>query len=326
MAAAAGAWAQVGGDASPFGVPGARTWLTGRAADVEKTAQGGFALMGGGPDVDDGFKWFIQRSGGGDFLVLRAGGADAYNQYVTKLGGVDSVESLSLTERVAAGDAAVIERIRGAEAIWLAEGDQYDYTRLFKDTALEHQLLLAAKRNVLIGGTGAGAAVLGQYSFSGEEGNVTSAETLANPYFPKIKLSRQFFEMPLLDNVIAEPHFKQQDRMGRLIVFLARILQNGWERSAKANGIDENTALLVDEQGKGTVSDAGSVYFHKTVRKADVCEPSVPLSMRGGVTIYRAGKGATFDVKGWDGSGGVEYKITVERGKLESTLPGGSIY
>jgi hypothetical protein len=35
--------------------------------------------MGGGTDVDAAFQWMCQRSGGGDFLVIRATGTDAYN-------------------------------------------------------------------------------------------------------------------------------------------------------------------------------------------------------------------------------------------------------
>src|SRR5687767_672186 len=102
------ALAQTSGDASPFSVPGARSWVTGNAADVVKPVQSGLVLMGGGSDVDEAFKWLIDRSGGGDFLVLRATGADEYNSYISKLGGVDSVETLLLSERVAANDKAVL--------------------------------------------------------------------------------------------------------------------------------------------------------------------------------------------------------------------------
>ena len=168
--------------------------------------------------------------------------------------------------------------------------------------------------------------MLGQYSFTAEEGTIESAETLADPFDRKVKLARQFLELPFMDAVITESHFKQRDRFGRLTVFLARILQNGWERSAKGIGVDEKTALLVDDKGKGRVVGDGSVYFLKTVRKADVCEPTVPLSMRSGVTVYRVPSGATFDLKGWSGSGGLEYTVTVERGELASTQPGGAIY
>lgn len=43
---------------------------------------GGYFLQGGGLDVDQGFEWMISKAVGGDFLVLRASGTDAYNPWV----------------------------------------------------------------------------------------------------------------------------------------------------------------------------------------------------------------------------------------------------
>ena len=45
----------------------------------------GVVLMGGSTDVDAGFEYQISRAGGGDFLVLRATGTDAYNPYIWEL-------------------------------------------------------------------------------------------------------------------------------------------------------------------------------------------------------------------------------------------------
>jgi cyanophycinase len=42
--------------------------------------------MGGGTDVDEAFRWMSSRAVGGDFVVIRATGADEYNQYVYDLG------------------------------------------------------------------------------------------------------------------------------------------------------------------------------------------------------------------------------------------------
>ena len=72
----------------PIGLP--RFWMSphykyfriGSSADVQTKTQAGFALMGGGKDLDQAFKWMCERSGGGDFLVLRATGDDAYNPYI----------------------------------------------------------------------------------------------------------------------------------------------------------------------------------------------------------------------------------------------------
>src|ERR1035441_1042087 len=71
-------------------------YLTGSAADVQTRTTPGFALVGGGKDGDSVFRWFLQRSGGGDVVVLRASGADGYNPYMMGLAQIDSVESLEI--------------------------------------------------------------------------------------------------------------------------------------------------------------------------------------------------------------------------------------
>src|SRR4051812_15732301 len=71
-------------------------FLTGNAADVKPAkTEGALLLMGGSTDVDDAFRWFIGKAGGGDIVVLRASGGDGYHNYLfTKIGGVDSVETI----------------------------------------------------------------------------------------------------------------------------------------------------------------------------------------------------------------------------------------
>lgn len=62
--------------------PGYQYFRVGNPNDVTATPAGGLALMGGGLDIDAAFAWMNGRSGGGDFLVIRASGTDAYNQWV----------------------------------------------------------------------------------------------------------------------------------------------------------------------------------------------------------------------------------------------------
>ena len=45
---------------------------TGNPQDATTKTQFGVALMGGGKDLDDAFRWMCEKSGGGDFLVIRA--------------------------------------------------------------------------------------------------------------------------------------------------------------------------------------------------------------------------------------------------------------
>src|SRR5689334_480638 len=65
---------------------------TGNAEDAPgNNLQGGFALIGGGKDLDEAFVWMCGWSGGGDFLIVRASGTDAYNPYVNSLCKQNSV-------------------------------------------------------------------------------------------------------------------------------------------------------------------------------------------------------------------------------------------
>ena len=54
----------------------------GEKADSTATPAAGTAMMGGGKDLDDAFRWLCGKANGGDFLVLRARGDDEYNSYV----------------------------------------------------------------------------------------------------------------------------------------------------------------------------------------------------------------------------------------------------
>src|ERR1700722_3096000 len=133
----------------------------GNPQDVVTHPTPGLVLMGGGPDVDEAFRWMIQKSGGGDFLILRASGTDAYNPYIYAMGGVNSVKTLVLKERGASSDAFVLDTINKAEAIFIAGGDQANYMDLWQGTPLQKALQAAVDRGVPMGGTSAGLAVLG---------------------------------------------------------------------------------------------------------------------------------------------------------------------
>src|SRR5438094_7971490 len=95
----------------------------GNANDVTTATTPGTVLMGGSTDVDAAFQWMCDRSGGGDFLVIRATGTDAYNPYIQELcPGVNSVATLIIPNRAMASDPFVIATIQSAEALWIAGG------------------------------------------------------------------------------------------------------------------------------------------------------------------------------------------------------------
>src|SRR5690242_814803 len=86
--------------------------FTGDTADVVTKTRGGVALVGGGGDVPGAFKWMIDRSGGGNVVVIRASGDYLYNSTIDSLGRVASVETLLINSREVANDPAVARVIR----------------------------------------------------------------------------------------------------------------------------------------------------------------------------------------------------------------------
>src|SRR5882762_1579713 len=156
----------------------------GNANDVTTSTTTGTVLMGGGTDVDAAFQWMCQRSGNGDFLVIRARGTDAYNPYIQQLCPAEnSVATLIIPNRTAASDPFVIAAIQNAEALWIAGGDQSNYINYWQGTPVEDALNSLISHGVPIGGTSAGMNVLAQFIYSAQasQGD-TSSEALADPF------------------------------------------------------------------------------------------------------------------------------------------------
>jgi cyanophycinase len=319
---------QVTGASAASSSPKYEYYVTGNPNDVVATTEGGLLLMGGSTDVDAGFQWMIEKSGGGDFVVIRSTGTDAYNPWIyNDLGGVDSAATLIIQNRAAASDPFVLETINNAEALFIAGGDQANYVEDWKGTPVEAAIDLLAARGVPIGGTSAGLAVLGQFVFSAVNGTVTSDTALSNPYNKKVALDRDFLTMPHMSGVITDSHFSARDRMGRLVTFLARLVKDDWASKALGVGIDEQTALTMEPDGVASVVGTGSVYFLTTPHgDPQACVPKTDLTYQN-ISVYRvSGPNARFDFNSWLGTGGTSYTLNVDAGVITSTQLGGSIY
>ena len=306
--------------------PSYEYYVAGNPEDVSTNTSFGEVLMGGSTDVDAAFQWMIGKSGGGDFVVIRASGTDAYNPWIyNDLGGVDSAETIITKNRAAAYDSFVLDKIRNAEALFIAGGDQNDYVTLWKGTPIEDAIQYLVTRKVPIGGTSAGLAVMGEFLFSAANGTIYSDTALSNPYNNKVALDRDFLVLPYMGGIITDSHFGARDRMGRLVTFLARIVNDGWAGTARGIGIDERTALAVDARGQAIVFGSGAAYFLSTPGFPEICQEKTPLTYLN-LTVYRVSGSATFDFGAWTGRGGTAYTISAENGVLTSTQVGGGIY
>ncbi len=252
--------------------------LMGDPADVSARTQSGFVLMGGSTDVDQALQWMIERSGGGDFIILRASGSTGYNDYIFGLGAVNSVETLLINSREKALLPETGQRIRQAEALFIAGGDQANYVNLWANSEVSAAIdYLIAEKKVPIGGTSAGCAILSEYIFDARQGSVTSAEALALPYTPAVSLSRSFVHIPFLTNTVADQHYSQRTREGRHVTFLARLQKDFGVSAPRGIGVDEQTAVCIDAEGHMVVFGGGSAHFLQAKGMAETCLPGAPL-------------------------------------------------
>ena len=308
---------------------GYKSFIVGNPGDAQPapTLSAGLVLMGGGSDVDAAFQWMCQRAGGGDFVVIRTSGTDAYNPYIQQLcPQMDSVETIIINNVNGANDSYVSNQIRNAEALWIAGGDQSTYTALWRGTAVESGVnFLLNSKLAPVGGTSAGLAVLSQFIYTGARGSVTSTQALANPFHRYVTLERDLFQSSLGVNKLYDSHFVTRDRMGRSLVFLARIVNNGWANQPRGIGIDEETAILVLPNGAASMVGTGAAYFLQAPGPAQVIADGTPLTYLN-IGVYKVPQGATFNFSTWSGSGGVAYTLNVNNGVVSSTQADGNIY
>jgi cyanophycinase len=303
----------------------------GEIADSTALPAAGIAMMGGGQDLDDAFRWLCKKANGGDFLVLRARGDDDYNTYVQGMCKLNSVATLVIPDHGAAEDPAVTEIIRHAEAIFIAGGDQARYVDFWQGTPVQDAINANVAEGKPIGGTSAGLAILGEFAYGAlkdkpDDDDLASRDVLPNPYHERVTLVRDFLKLPYLRNTITDSHFAKRDRMGRSLVFLARLVQDGWAKDPRDIAIDEKSAVLVEPDGKATVVGTGrGAYFLQVTAPPQVCKPSVPLTVRS-ISAYRASSGAHFDLKSWMGDGGEGYSISVENGVVHTTRQDNAVY
>jgi cyanophycinase len=303
----------------------------GNDQDLSPKAIAGYALMGGGSDLDEAFRFLCEKAAGGDFLVVRAAGTDAYNSYVNGLCKVNSVATLVIPSREAANDPHVANLIHHAEVVFIAGGDQARYINWWQHTSVQDALNAHIAAGKPIGGTSAGLAVLGEYIYSAQgdapdDPDLTSAQALADPYMNRVTVRRDFLKIGLLHNTLTDSHFAKRDRMGRTLTFLARIVQEGWSAIPREIAIDEKSAVLVEPDGKARViGDGRGAYFLQVREKPSLCQAGMPLSFHN-VSVYHAQQGAEFDLKNWSGSDGNAYSLSVEKGVVTSTQSGGNIY
>ncbi|MDA0731984.1 MAG: Type 1 glutamine amidotransferase-like domain-containing protein [Bacteroidetes bacterium] len=311
------------------------SWSIGNTSSVDVDHEMGLVLMGGAGEMPEAMVWFLERAAGGDILVLRVSGSDAYNDYLYSDLGVDvnRVETIRCNNPNSATEPYILERIAEAEAVWLAGGDQHDYVQFWKDTPIEDALhALVNGRGGAIGGISAGLAVLGFGYFAASNGTVYSGSALSDPYNEDMDVRYgDFLRLPFMNTVITDSHYDDPDRKGRHVAFLSRLVTDH-NIAALGIGCNEYTAVCIGEDGFAHCYGEypqypEQVYFLRPACldvPAPFCQPGTPLDWGfegGALNVYvvdateQGNRG--LDLNDWStGIGGEWENWWVEDGEL----------
>lgn len=303
-------------------------YMTGDTADVNTIPQSGICLMGGATENDSAMVWFLRRASGGDVIVIRASGADGYNDYLYSDLGVivNSVQTLVVNSVAGANHPYIAQQISHAEAIWIAGGDQADYINYWRNSPIENAINYAIQtKKAVIGGTSAGMAVLGGTYFAALNGSVTSAEALADPYNVYMTLQHDdFISLPILKNTVCDTHYDDPDRRARHLTFLSRMMSDWQIEQPLGIACEEYTAVCIDTTGIARVFGAyptenDFAYFIQ----ANCTDPNTPeICIAGQTLTWNRSQAAvkaykvpgtslgsnTFDLNDWVSGNGGEWQ------------------
>jgi cyanophycinase len=177
-----------------------------------------------------------------------------------------------------------LERLDRATGIFFTGGNQLRLTALLGGTPVAQLIRKRNAAGVTVGGTSAGASILSEHMIAfGDEGSSVIAGSVR--LAPGLGLTNRF---------VIDQHFRERDRLGRLITALA------YNPFAIGIGLDEDTAVFIgpDEvlevEGSGgvTVVDASEVSFSS----ADSVSEGQPVAVLG-LKVHVLTPGTTFDLK-----------------------------
>ena len=218
---------------------------------------GGLLLMGGGDRNIDSMKWFFRKAGNGHIVVISASyGKEIGEEFFNEVGGIQSTEIFVFHARSQAYDKKILDRLRKADGIFIAGGDQSRYVRFWRGTPVNEILDAHVASGKPLAGTSAGLAMQGEKLYGAmNDGSLRSPEALADPLGPENTIEGDFLHLALLKGIVTDTHFKERDRLGRLFAFLAKAQV---DRAADAPamiglGVDESAALAVEPDGSGRI-------------------------------------------------------------------------
>lgn len=197
--------------------------------------------------------------------------------------GVGRVTSLRFATRTDCDRDDWLERIAYATGVFFTGGNQLRLSTILGGTRAAKMIRQINAAGVTVGGTSAGASILSDHMIAfGSEGSSPRADSVR--LAPGLGLTNRF---------IIDQHFRQRDRLGRLVSALA------YNPFPVGIGLDEDTAAFigpdntVEVEGSGavTVVDAHETEF-SSMAQADESDAVCLIGLRVHILVA----GATFNL------------------------------
>jgi len=270
--------------------------------------QGSVVAHGGGADWDLGshremVRWMINQAaagheGDGKVRAVILGAVprdpeepDAAAEAFRREGA--EVEALVVTgENADAPETAAA--IESARIVWIRGGNQWRYVNWWNGTATERAIRRVFEAGGVVGGTSAGCAILGEVAYDARNGSLRPEQALADGRHENLTLTEGFLNV--VPGVLFDTHFTERGRIGRLPVMMARAKAD-FGKEVMGVGVDHETALMIDAQGRGTVVGTGwvTVLLWRADSAAECVSGRPPVVT--GVAMTVLPSGAEYDLR-----------------------------
>lgn len=227
-------------------------------------AQGKLVLVGGGSEdrndwSDEPYGWAVNHSQNKKVAVISY--TDETNwipEYFEWLGAVDAV-NIKLDSRTLADQQATYDLLMQYDVFFLKGGDQSFYYNYFKDTKTEAAIVDKFNTGGVMSGTSAGMAILSKVIFAALGNSLYPDDVLQNFKDSDMTLRNDF--LPFLPGFVVDTHLTERGRGARLMGFMANWYTATGEMLTGL-GVDDRTALCIDENNVGHVYGTGTVSVY----------------------------------------------------------------
>ena len=248
---------------------------------VHLQAQGSVMIAGGGSESSSSnswnhppYSWFVEQAGFGKIINIDTSEtADWYAEYFISLGADPSSHGLRIANVSTANDSTTYYELISATGIFMEGGDQYPYVENWRGTLVEDAINYVFNAGGAIGGTSAGAAVMGEVVFDARFGSVYADDVALNPYHYTMHFEDDFLQV--LPGILVDSHFNERGRLGRLVPMLARRNQEYGE-DLLGIGVEYKSAVCIDQNGLATVWGTSATFVHATNASQVICDPGTP--------------------------------------------------